>query len=1484
MEDECDQDAEAIRRTTSLVDYLADLTDPASRNPVYDILADDPDAVIWTSDLPADAKIREDGDELLAMVPVPRVPPPPMPPSLEGWLVGGPSASTAGLQPPRLKEASPAGPDTEFSPELRQAFDRYLRTWQDWAGQEPLRAARRELFARLENVANRLEQRDDEVELVLGTGLLAWRTPDGREIRRHLITAKIAVAMDPRGRITLRRADDRRCIEDRELLEDLECYHPDRGRAERDALLADSGPMLSDNVASRIAAWLGLVLDQPLTTAAGTGDSPLTETPTLRTCPALLLRRRNSALLAETYRRISAALKEPGARVPIGLAQIVVDTNQTERDRWLAAQGAARGDQLGDDPLFPLATNAEQRRVIELLHSETGVVVQGPPGTGKTHTIANLVSALLANGQRVLVTSQKDQALRVLREKIPDTLRPLCVLLTGNGRDSRVELDRGIDALSTAVATKHPRELDDRRRALEVERDTLQSEGADVSDQIRRVRAGEWHDHGTVVTGQEPGLYKGTLASIVRDVRRGEAAHAWMPEVPAAAGDEPPIDDVSFSELRTHLSAGPAASTRLTQHVPDAGELPRPVEVAAAVIRERELADQTAASHPALAAELAKLAPERLAELTEIRNGVLSDLLDCGLDHSGRDWLRMQLDNRLAGRHSAQRSNLSELARQARALHARLVQLPDRTVVLPPLTQSTLGHARQLLTAGREYADFLRAGGRPRRLLPSRQQKAAADLVAVATVDGRTPASAEELDAVVDRLDIDITSFQLSNAWAMAGLRPEATNQADLLSDFADAGGLLAIVEHIGQQHDQVVRILREARLLHPIIELNAFLDLLDTVTAARALADAAAARGAIEAIAGRLERLCVGSDTCPEVSALAPAVRARDVDAYEAGLVAVDKAREEHRRARRLTELSRAIGAAHPELLDLVLRTPNNPEWQARKLRAAWGWSRARQFVRRQRDPGLEEELDTRYEVIQHRLTETVAELAAVRALLACTRRMTDDQIRALRTYRTLSAKTGKKQSEFRRAAREAISKARDAVPAWVVALPNLLENIAAERDRFDVVIVDEASQVGIDALFLLWMAPRVIVIGDDKQCTPGASSLGLLDRVFARNDEHLAGIDISITRMLTSKSHLYELMEARSGRDAVIGLREHFRCVPEIITWSSRQFYGDGSGGGGLIPLTERGTGTLEPLVVTTVTSAATEGKGPQLRNRAEAQAIVDALVRCLDDPAYTGATFGVVILQSTARRHMAMVDKLIHDAIPVEVRQARKIRVGTASMFQGDERDVIFLSMVVAERPPAVSGQLYRQAFNVAASRAKRQMRLFASVGLQELKSTDLRYSLMSYMLQQPSIYGRSPRLEEVSPDEYCPPFESRLEQRVFRAIRSRGFHVVPQHPLGTRRLDLVVAGRSGRIAVECDGDYWHSGVQREIDDARRDHELRRMRWTTVRVRESGFEFDSEESLAPVWAALEAHGIEPNPDPRAEDWAPVDLPDLEEEQVAS
>ena len=74
-----------------------------------------------------------------------------------------------------------------------------------------------------------------------------------------------------------------------------------------------------------------------------------------------------------------------------------------------------------DDELFlPLPVNDVQRQILRRVDTCAQTLVQGPPGTGKTHTAAALLSHLLAQGKRVLVTAQTDRALKEVREKLPD--------------------------------------------------------------------------------------------------------------------------------------------------------------------------------------------------------------------------------------------------------------------------------------------------------------------------------------------------------------------------------------------------------------------------------------------------------------------------------------------------------------------------------------------------------------------------------------------------------------------------------------------------------------------------------------------------------------------------------------------------------------------------------------------------------------------------------------------------------------------------------------------------------------------------------------------------------------------------------------------------------------------------------------------------------------------------------------------------------
>src|SRR5262249_26371638 len=160
--------------------------------------------------------------------------------------------------------------------------------------------------------------------------------------------------------------------------------------------------------------------------------------------------------------------------------------------------------------------------------------------------------------------------------------------------------------------------------------------------------------------------------------------------------------------------------------------------------------------------------------------------------------------------------------------------------------------------------------------------------------------------------------------------------------------------------------------------------------------------------------------------------------------------------------------------------------------------------------------------------------------------------------------------------------------------------------------------------------------------------------------------------------------------------------------------------------------------------------------------------------------------------------------------------------------DERDIMFLSLVAAPdkdggKLRSLSDRTFIQRYNVAASRAKDQEWLFHSVTLSDLRAEDLRHRLLSHFVT-PTAKDIADELVNVPEDVLVDPFESLYEQRVYRAMRSRGYRVTPQVRIHDYRIDLVVTGRDRKLAVECDGDAWH-GAEEYAHDMGRQRDLER-----------------------------------------------------------
>ncbi|MFC5667558.1 AAA domain-containing protein [Kitasatospora misakiensis] len=1485
-------DPDVIGQTAALVGFLREVVQ-SSHQRLRDTRSWSP---LWLADLPAKVPRPSDDDRpLLVLDHVPQAVPPELPPELEGW-VDERSCQDADAEDPPLAEEGPsrtwipgAGDADRWwdgeatvarkdAEEVLRAYGPWLARWRLWAERERAERLHRELYERIYHWHQQLVQQDDQYELVLAVGLLSWGEPNGGVIHRHLLSRRVETQVDRRtARITVRLTGSGAVrLEDRDFLDADDGWVPERAAAFDEELSTRPLHLLSEEALECLSQWQDLVLPRPVAFSSNWRPPAGPEVGARLTfAPALMMRPRDRNAFLSFYDRIAETVVSE-RQAPLGLAQLVMSLDSEDRQNWGGRPAPAL---FGDEPLFPGKTNAQQRAVLQRLQRDTGVVVQGPPGTGKTHTIANLVSALLAQGQRVLVTSARDQALTVLRDKLPPAVRDLCVLLlSSTSQDGANELERTVNALSDQVAAGDTDQLRDEIRRLTQRRYEVRSRIKLLTEQVVALREAEVYQHPEVAPG-----YSGTLAAIVQKVQDGAVRLNWIGRLPDRVPATPPLSPVQAEELLALLREG-AGRWAESGVYPSVETLPTPGQVATALAASQLSVNGLSPSAVGVRDLLAALETSRTDELAELLGSGRRRLHRLGVPWEAvcwgtGSWVARALEDRLARRNPDLWQRVTEVAGVLSDVTDSLQQVGLRTVVLPEAL--TPDRARRMESTIPALLKYLAGGRQLRTRFASRAQREADELLSTCRVDGNAPTSADDLRAVHAHLQAHAALAAVATRWEQAGAALAEGPLEVRLAALRERYRQLAEIDAFGQVREQVDEVL---------VRHGVYLDLTrpqgwqDFAEAASALAGRQRAEEALTRLA-RWEGLLRGEDggAAPaEAIAMAQALRDRDVDRYAKELEALAAAQRRDQRRRRCAELLDGLRYASPALVARLEAEADDPAWDERlgRLHEAWAWAKACEFIDDERAPGREQRLDGELTENEAKLEELTGDLAAAHGRLHCLVRMTSEQRSALQAYRTHMASfgkgKGKNASHFKAAARSAMDIAQGAVPAWVMPIARVAEMIRPRQDAFDVVIVDEASQAGMDALFLLWLAPRIIVVGDDKQCTPPVTGFGRTQQIQDRLTAHLPEVPAHLRQLYMPHSNLYQLLSALFP--STIRLQEHFRCMPEIIGWSSATFYTPP----GLIPLRQYGGERLDPLLTHYVEGGVAEGRDSRIRNPKEAGAIVDCLAELAADPAYENKTMGVIVLQGTFGQ-VKLLEQLIEQRLPAPVRERHRIRVGTPAQFQGDERHVILLSMVV-DRVRRISGGLRseQQAYNVAASRAQDQMRLFYSVPPDQLKSGDLRLNLLSYMQNPPAALAEADDIGPVLPDVRRAPFDSLFEQQVYLRLKQRGYHVVPQYPAGSKRIDLVVVGARGRLGVECDGDYYHSTLDQLRHDQQRDRELQRVGWRFWRIRESEFRFDPEEALAGLWPELDRQGIHPAdysrptvPPEDAQPWTALELP---------
>jgi len=315
-------------------------------------------------------------------------------------------------------------------------------------------------------IYNRSQQFGEEFELVIGVGLLNFqRKSNGERIFRHIITQVVDINFEYSQKdsqiLVSPNIESNLQIETDSILDLIDQFDSqDIIEAERAAenyikekeidsifnvgIVDDVLQLFAERVSSD-GKYISTIV-KPTST-----DSK----PTVTFSPAIILRKRNTRSFTALYSNILDNIQNEGDEVDIpSMDDLIGEQNFTDN---LGPEPNTDEQYSEDETIyFPKEFNDEQIEIIEKARKHKKVLVQGPPGTGKSHTIANLICHLLANGKKVLITAYTKRALEVLKDKLPEEFRDLAVNLLSSDASSFQDLEKSVNSINEIESHELP--------------------------------------------------------------------------------------------------------------------------------------------------------------------------------------------------------------------------------------------------------------------------------------------------------------------------------------------------------------------------------------------------------------------------------------------------------------------------------------------------------------------------------------------------------------------------------------------------------------------------------------------------------------------------------------------------------------------------------------------------------------------------------------------------------------------------------------------------------------------------------------------------------------------------------------------------------------------------------------------------------------------------------------------------------------------
>ncbi|HEV2665291.1 MAG TPA: AAA domain-containing protein, partial [Blastocatellia bacterium] len=1019
--------------------------------------------------------------------------PPPLPPVLKEWV----AASSNPTKRPKPLPAREGGEKFEDSPARFTTLNNYLETqWDPWAKQVlPLFKAN-ELYDQLFSLHQRLSVEGDRIEILWGHLFLAWNYSAGIKIHHPLLLTPLDLEFNPdRRKITLRPAQSRTTQFDLECLRELDYPNKDKllkhvakingGEAPPDVWNHDQMRAIATTVTGLLST--APVEETNLYDNAPIAQPPASTIPTIYNAPVIFVRQRARHFWIDDAQKTADSVLAGDELSPF-IRSLVADQSADVplalEDGPSLIDGADNGELF-----FPLEYNDQQKEILDRLKERFGVLVQGPPGTGKSHTIANIISSLLARGKRVLVTSQTENALKVLRDLIPPEIRSLCVSQLGSDTESKKQLNDSVVEIGKRLALRNTREHEERIQHIGSEMKAIREEQARLHQQIK-----DWAELDSckiTIGGAEVSAHQAA-----KECSQGDRKHSWLPDR-IAPEVEPPLSDAEMKELCAMLDLiSPPDRRACLQYLPDPAKI-QSAENISRVFDDLRFASTRAAETEDLRADWPKLLreaqPEEILKAISILEPALADL-----KRLDSEWRLRVLNLMVSG--ESQNAFWREFLQACISLYEcafpsfQEIQGFEITIAdLPPDfdRDAALEELRVNVEKGKSPASLFT------RLFLSQQAKQLFDSV---RVDGRKLTTLERIDLIWAHFSYEDYLKKFEVRWEQGirnvdgpGRDPEALMPlADVESRLKDFRGVVEWIDnHYTQIGDALISLgcPPHKRTFHKGSALG---EHLETLQGQIATIDEHRLTDYLRQYQKYLSGEAKEQEAHALWTQLANAIKKRSGDDYH-------KAYEEAMRLSRLRpdvvrldHLLKRLQSVAPKWASKLEREASKSGVEAlpQDWTLAWRWRRLNEWLIRLHNRESVESLQNRLERARKVERELITQLVTERTWERQIANIEDRQYMALTAWanamRQFGKGTGKYAQRHLAAANRAMFEAVGAVPVWIMPLFRVVQSFEAKPAAFDVIIVDEASQCDLRALPVLYRGKKVLIVGDPEQISP--------------------------------------------------------------------------------------------------------------------------------------------------------------------------------------------------------------------------------------------------------------------------------------------------------------------------------------------------------------------------------------------------------------